>query len=394
MANNSKSKLSGVEKPYTGKIVTIGNYEYSFNQAYTSSGWEDRGEDVNGWGARFINRSTSKVDSSGLVSPFVGKLDGYPVIFASYMFASYMLTPVLDVSMLNTSEIVDMNGMFFFCSAKLVGLNHLDTSSARNMGGMFAYCKGTDDYDLSGFNTSMVEDMREMFYCCRAKSLNLSSFDTSNVVTMRGMFDRFVGPERIDLNNFVTSNVTDMSYMFQKYEGESVDISHFRYDSLEYALYMFFESKVETINAASFTGENVDEKYLAGMFGGCFSTTIDIRMFPIEKFDVETIFANMRYNYKSNPKIKVGSNESADALEKWLSVKDSPGSLTIEVVSAPSYGERLVDESFEYRFGLTWDGLQWSIPPCSGLAWGARMLPSAPSGSIAKKTLMDFSVVV
>lgn len=65
-------------------------------------------------------------------------------------------------------------------------------------------------------NTSMTEDMTDMFYRCeKLKALDLSYFDTSNVTRMGNMFYECNSLETLDLTSFNTRKVTYMGYMFE-----------------------------------------------------------------------------------------------------------------------------------------------------------------------------------
>ena len=64
----------------------------------------------------------------------------------------------------------------------------------------------------SGFNTSNVTDMHELFRGCnKLTSLNVSSFNTSNVQRMDAMFYGCSGLTSLDVSNFNTSNVVLMT---------------------------------------------------------------------------------------------------------------------------------------------------------------------------------------
>lgn len=55
------------------------------------------------------------------------------------------------------------------------------------MSNMFAFYMG-ESLDLSHFDTSNVTNMQRMFYGSHVKSLNISGFDTSRVTNMSEMF--------------------------------------------------------------------------------------------------------------------------------------------------------------------------------------------------------------
>ena len=100
----------------------------------------------------------------------------------------------MDLSRLDTSQVMMMTGMFYGCSA-LTSLDVLgfDTSQVCEMAGMFQNWSSLTSLDVSSFDTSQVTNelgMWEMFSGCSSlTSLDLSSFDTSQVTNMSGMFD-------------------------------------------------------------------------------------------------------------------------------------------------------------------------------------------------------------
>ena len=80
---------------------------------------------------------------------------------------------------------------------------------------MFGYNSSLTSLDLSGFNTSNVTDMSNMFRDTNMlMELDVSHFDTSNVTDMSNMFRNSDKLEILDLSSFDTSKVTNMSYMF------------------------------------------------------------------------------------------------------------------------------------------------------------------------------------
>ena len=97
----------------------------------------------------------------------------------------------------------------------------INTSRVKNMSYMFHGGKWIiKRLNLTGFDTSNVEDMREMFgsyNICSPSNIpdpiDFSSFNTSNVRTMAGMFSGACLPT-IDIRNFNTMMVYDMSRMF------------------------------------------------------------------------------------------------------------------------------------------------------------------------------------
>lgn len=146
----------------------------------------------------------------------------------SGMFEKCKSLTELDVSYLNTSKVTDMTMMFSGCEGlKSLDVSNFDTSKVKDMMGMFSYCKTLSELDLSSFDTSNVTDMSELVgYCSALKNINLSSFNTEKVETMEGLLAACKSLETVDLSSFNTKNVTDVNEMFYDCEGlEKLDLS-------------------------------------------------------------------------------------------------------------------------------------------------------------------------
>ena len=105
----------------------------------------------------------------------------------------------------------------------IVGLEYLNTSEVMNMEGMFLDCRNIRNLDLRGLDTSKVENMEYMFYGCKYLiDLDVSKFDTSNVRYMGNMFGFCKSLKSLNLRNFDTSKVEDMHSMF--YDCEKLEV--------------------------------------------------------------------------------------------------------------------------------------------------------------------------
>ena len=145
-------------------------------------------------------------------------------------FAGFDKMTSIDLSALDTSEVTNMNEMFYECfSLTSLDVSKFDTSKVTDMSTMFGECSSLTSLDLSSFNTSQVTDMSDMFfYCDGLTSLDLSSFDTSKVTNMSSMFNRCTSLTSLDLSSFDTSKVTNMIEMFHKCgKLTSLDVSNF-----------------------------------------------------------------------------------------------------------------------------------------------------------------------
>ena len=79
----------------------------------------------------------------------------------------------------------------------------------------YLFDKLTEIRNLDYLNTSEVTNMEEMFYNCKAlTSLDLSTFNTEKVTKMNGLFHGCESLISLDLNSFNTDNVNDINDMF------------------------------------------------------------------------------------------------------------------------------------------------------------------------------------
>ena len=122
----------------------------------------------------------------------------------------------LDLSGWKTSNVKNMTDMFYQCeSLKSLDVTGWDTSNVENMGGMFWGCHNLESLDISNWNTSNVKSMCMMLWGCKKlEALDLSGWDTSNVKNMSGMFYDCRRLKALDLSGWDTSNIKDMSWTF------------------------------------------------------------------------------------------------------------------------------------------------------------------------------------
>lgn len=113
--------------------------------------------------------------------------------------------------------------------------NAFCVSGCRTMRGMFLRDEFLTGVDFSGWNTSTVTDMSQMFcFCSSLKDFDFRYLDTASVTNMSDMFSRFGGTDTLDLSSFDTSSVTDMSYMFfQSWNLRNLDLSSFDTSSVK-----------------------------------------------------------------------------------------------------------------------------------------------------------------
>lgn len=113
-----------------------------------------------------------------------------------------------DLNFIDTSKITDMSFLFLDDAKGGYGLEHFNG-------------------DISKWNTSNVTDMEGMFWGADSFNQNINNWDVSNVTDMEGMFC-YTTSFNQPLNNWDISNVTDMEAMFLCAEHFSQDLSQWK----------------------------------------------------------------------------------------------------------------------------------------------------------------------
>lgn len=106
------------------------------------------------------------------------------------------------------------NVMYWWSEANHICLN-------TNCYMMFAYWSKLENIScFDEFDTSLVENMNQLFYQCEFLSdlSSIKNWNVSNVNDMGLMFYQLKSLESIDLSKWDTSNVTSISYMFHSCE--------------------------------------------------------------------------------------------------------------------------------------------------------------------------------
>jgi surface protein len=181
----------------------------------------------------------------------------------------------IDVSKWNTSNVVDMFGMFYGCgSLTKLDLRGLDVENVTNMSHMFCDCYGLTEIDYTGWNTASIQTMDAMFNNCNSMTvIDVTEFDTETLEETCQMFEACYSLERIvGLETWVTPNLNNMQQMFQSSgKLKEVDLSAFNTSKVDDTQYMFNGcSSLTTI----YVGDGWDMsnlKWQGNMFSGCRS---------------------------------------------------------------------------------------------------------------------------
>lgn len=230
-----------------------------------------------------INSLYRMFDGYGNLETATVKVDKYNGNTLQNMFANCYKLKSVDLSGLNTGNVIYMSSIFAYCYAlEEVNLSGLDTSSLKDISYMFYYCTALKQLDLTGFETSNVTNMYAMFHSCGLlNELKINTFNTSKVTNMSYMFYNCTSLETLDLTCFDTSNVSTMDSMF------------------------LYCKKLKNLDVTNFdTKKCRDFDYI---FKGCESLeSLDLSNWDISTTSVSQIF----YECKSLAKIKTIQNLS------------------------------------------------------------------------------------
>ena len=188
----------------------------------------------------------------------------------------------IDLSGFNTSQVKGMFNMFLGMSnLTSLNLSNFDTSNVTDMNSMFSGMSNLTSLNLSNFDTSNVTDMNSMFSgMSNLTSLNLSNFNTSKVTNMRNMFRNMSNLTILNLSNFNTSNVTSMDYMFSSMTNlTSFNLSNFDTSNVTGMSGMFYDLlNLTTLDLSNFNTSKVTD--MSFMFYGMNNlVTLDISNF-------------------------------------------------------------------------------------------------------------------
>ncbi|WP_298120649.1 BspA family leucine-rich repeat surface protein [uncultured Aurantimicrobium sp.] len=331
--NNSQPILVCI----TGSASRFGAYGGSWwNGTANTNGWHGS-EDLTSvvqWGdlgTGFTSLEYAFLGASRLVSV----PSSFPLTVQSTlgMFRDATIFNDSNVMGWNTSNVVDMTGMFHGASAFNQNIGSWNTSLVTDMNHMFA---GASNFNRnitrngSSWNTSNVTNMSGMFAAATDFNGDISNWDTSNVVVMSGMFannydddgEFFTGDMAFnqDISAWNTSQVTYMSYMFYGANRFNQDISGWSTDSVSFMDHMFDGAVAFDQDIGNWdTGAVLD---MNSMFRGAYffnplypnDNTLDESLLAISQFDqdisswnthnvtdMSMMFAYSRFDHDLNP---------------------------------------------------------------------------------------------
>ena len=262
---------------------------------------------LNSYKGMFLRCTTSAGEL--LTTLNLSNLNTSNVITMNSMFVRCSNLTTLDFSNFNTSNVTDMNSMFKQCSnLTTLDLSNFNTSNVTDMGNMFKQCSALTTLDLSNFNTSNVTIMTDMFHTCSAlTTLDLRGWDTSNVTSMEGLFYYTSRLTTIlGLTSFDTSNVTSMRSMFNgdrvKNDITSLDLSSFTASENGVTTYTMFNNctNLQHLDMRKFDFTRITT--FTNMFGSAASRRVPANCEIIVKDNTQKQWIATNFSWLTNVK--------------------------------------------------------------------------------------------
>lgn len=209
--------------------------------------------DYHNYGNYSTYNCTYKLDLSDLDTSNITNMNS--------MFSGCTVLTSVNVANFNTSKVTNMDNMFTKCTALTsVNLANLDTSKVTNARGMFSGCKSLTSLDLSGWDTSSISVVYDYNYngsgmfenCENLVDLKLpKNFITSKVTDIRNMFKGCKSLTSLDLSGWDTSNIELMNDLFENCGIKIIDLSNWDFSKLtirnQQFGWMFYNANCETI---------------------------------------------------------------------------------------------------------------------------------------------------
>ena len=148
------------------------------------------------------NNNSSFVDLSDID---ISELDDLTSIF----YGLYEME-VVDISGWDTSNVITMENMFSQCPKlkKIIGIENLDVSKLEDTQGMFDLCVSLVELDLTNWNPKLLRKTRYMFYSCSNLKIikNIENWQLPNIKNVSYMFCNCTKLD-VDLSNWDLTNI-------------------------------------------------------------------------------------------------------------------------------------------------------------------------------------------
>ena len=119
---------------------------------------------------------------------------------------------VIDISGWDTSNVTSMDNMFRKCAKlkNIIGIENLDVSKLEDATSMFYCCKNLVELDLTNWNPVSLQHTYEMFSGCSNLKIieNIENWQLPNIKSVRQMFYKCAKLD-VDLSNWDLTNIKD-----------------------------------------------------------------------------------------------------------------------------------------------------------------------------------------
>jgi surface protein len=186
------------------------------------AGCNSANPDVSAWDTGSATTMQAMFLATQVADPDVSAWDVTNVTTVASMFRGSTGVTSPNLNSWVTTSLTDTSGMFWSSTANPT-MTGFDTSSVTNMSNMF-YGAINFNSNISGWDTSSVTNMQQMFRGAMSFNQDLSAWDVSAVYDFSGMF-RGASSFNQDLSIWDTSVATTLADMFRDATSADVDIA-------------------------------------------------------------------------------------------------------------------------------------------------------------------------
>ncbi|MES2836771.1 MAG: BspA family leucine-rich repeat surface protein [Bacteroidota bacterium] len=229
---------------------------------------------INTWNTSNVNDMNHIFYGAKVFNQNIGQWNTLNVTNMSWMFFGTEAFNQ-DIGSWNTSNVTNMSYMFRTAKAFNQDIGAWNTSNVTNMSLMFLSAT-VFNQNIGAWNTSNVANMNSMFEYAVAFNQNIGSWNTSNVTIMSSMFADARAFNQ-DIGSWNTSNVTNMGFMFADAENFNQDIGAWNTTNVTNMRAMFYGANVVTIfnqNIGSWNTANVTDMGFMFMSNIAFNQNI------------------------------------------------------------------------------------------------------------------------
>ena len=168
------------------------------------------------------------------------------------MFYACTSVTMINCTGWNTSNVTDMYQLFNYCPKlkEIKSLETINTSKITNMSWFFRSCDLVDLSGIANWDVSKVTTFNQMFENnSNLKTVDVSGWTTTSCTTMNGMFQGCSSLTKLDLSSWDVSQCTNMNGMFSNCANlDVIDMSNFNYETnMEFTNMFYGASKCNVL---------------------------------------------------------------------------------------------------------------------------------------------------